>query len=318
MDQITIIVPIYQVEQYLRECLNSIVAQTFQDFVCILVDDGTKDSCNIIADEYAAKYPQIFTVIHQQNMGLSGARNTGIAMAKTKYIMFLDADDVAEPNFCKTLFEAIELYDADIVECGFCEFYSDGREVFVKPIMKGSTLVRENPLCMMDYTITAWNKIYKRALFDDVRYPVGLIYEDTGTTPLLMARSNKVASISDSLVRYRQHKNSIMASLDERIFHLYDIAKVLLDDKEFAKFPQIQEAHIILRMKSLVSKLCQSGADDKEIKAVYIWLHNWNPKWKQNRIWRNNAKTSLKSRIFYWIFNMGNPIILKKIFKRGK
>ena len=318
MTQITIVIPIYQVEQYLPACLDSIVAQTFKDFICILVDDGTKDRCNEIADEYAAVYPQIFTTVHQKNMGLSGARNTGIAMAKSKYIMFLDSDDVAEPDFCKALYEAIERYDADIVECGFVEFYPDGREVRVHPVLKGSYQVHENPMCMMNFTITAWNKIYKRSLFDDVRYPLGLIYEDTGTTPLLMARSERVASISDCLVRYRQRENSIMASLDKRIFQLYNIATGLIEDQEFSKFPEIQEAHVMLRMKSLVSKLCQSDADDQEIRDVYNWLRQWNPRWNQNEIWKNGNSRSLKLRIFRWLFSTGNPTILRKMFKRGK
>lgn len=318
MAQITIVIPIYQVEQYLPACLDSIVAQTFQDFSCILVDDGSKDRCNQIADEYAAAYPQMFAVVHQKNIGLSGARNTGIAMAKSKYIMFLDSDDVAEPDYCKALYEAIERYDADIVECGFTKFYPDGREMPVRPTLKGCHHVQEEPMCMMDYTITAWNKIYKLSLFDEVRYPLGLIYEDTGTTPLLMARSEKVASIPDCLVRYRQRENSIMASLDKRVFHLYDIARVLLEDRMFSKYPEIQEAHIVLRMKSLVSKLCQSGAEDQDIKAVYNWMKQWNPRWNQNRIWKSSTAKNPKMQVFRWLFSTGNPAILRKIFRKSK
>lgn len=318
MAEVTIVIPIYQVEQYLPACLDSILAQTFRDFKCILVDDGSKDRSGQIADEYAANHPQCFTVVHQKNMGLSGARNTGIEMADTKYIMFLDSDDVAEPDFCKLLYEAIVQSDADIAECGFTKFYPSGREIPVSPSLKGCHFVQDAPMCMMDYTMTAWNKIYKLSLFRDVRYPLGLIYEDTATTPRLLARSEKVASIPNCLVRYRQRENSIMATLDERIFHLYDIAELLLADPELSKFSEIQEAYVILRIKSLVSKLCQCNANTQKIKDAYTWLKQWSPHWQKNRIWIGLAAGNIKMKLFHWLFATGNPTIQKLVFRKGK
>ncbi|MDE6447932.1 MAG: glycosyltransferase, partial [Muribaculaceae bacterium] len=120
--KISIIVPIYKVERYLPECLDSIIRQTFTDWECILVDDGSPDNCGKICDEYAARDPR-FRVIHQKNGGLSAARNSGISIAKAQYIGFVDSDDWIEAEMFQTLYNLIRQDDYDMAQVGIFNEY---------------------------------------------------------------------------------------------------------------------------------------------------------------------------------------------------
>lgn len=321
MKKITLIVPVYQVEAYLAECLDSIVNQDFKDFICILVNDGSKDGSAKIMEQYRERYPDLFRIINQENRGLSGARNTGIDITDTEYIAFLDSDDVALPNFLSSLYEVATRENADIVESGYIRFYEDGRaEQIIRPDIKGKTVVRENPFVLCKFTAVAWNKLYKTSLFTEsgVRYPLGLIYEDCGTTPLLLARSRTVYSIDEPLIRYRQRQGSITAQLNKKILHLYDLADIIRQDEGLAAYPDYRDALVILRMESLIMKLSFVTGQRDEVKKAYRYLKDWNPKWRRNVVWRRLTSTSAKSVLFRTIFSMENPYLLEKIMQRKK
>ena len=113
MNKVSVVVPIYKVEKYLRRCIDSILAQTYKNIEVILVDDESPDKCGLICDEYAKKYPFV-KVIHQKNMGLSGARNSGTKVAGGDYVTFVDSDDFVTPDYVEYLLSLITLYDADV------------------------------------------------------------------------------------------------------------------------------------------------------------------------------------------------------------
>lgn len=213
---ISIIVPIYKVEQYLRACLDSISSQTYQNFEAILVDDGSPDLCGAICDEYAEKDPR-FRVIHQKNAGVSAARNIGIEKSHGEYIMFVDGDDYISAAMCEQLATALELSQADIVICGFWVVES-GKKWRVsreqKRIINGKEAVIQyfagsgaNDLS------TVWNKLYKRSIFNQepaLRFPVKELYEDEFLSYKLLYRAEKIVQIPESLYYYRQRINSAM------------------------------------------------------------------------------------------------------------
>lgn len=210
----SVIVPVYNVEPYLRECIDSVLSQTYRDFELILVDDGSPDNCGAICDEYAAKDDRI-RVIHQEQSGVSVARNAGLDAARGEYIAFVDSDDWIFPNYLSYLMRAIEENQADISVVGFQRFAdeppsADSIAYSVKNIKTGIES------CFMLYTdegvvyTIPCGKIYRAALFTDIRYPIGRIHEDEATTYKLLYKARKVVALDATLYCYRVNPESIM------------------------------------------------------------------------------------------------------------
>lgn len=218
--KLSIIVPVSKVEPYIRRCVDSILAQTFTDFELILVDDGSPDNCPAICDEYAVKDHRV-KVIHKKNGGLSDARNAGLDIAQGEYIGFVDSDDWILPDMYRTLTEKIEAHDADICAIGFCELDRNG-EVLVTNAVREPLLVlnREDfigqffPDNKYFMAVCVWNKIYKRDLFQTIRFPRGVIYEDTFVQLPILDLCQRVAVIGDVGYCYRMERpESIMNGL---------------------------------------------------------------------------------------------------------
>ena len=202
---VSIIVPIYNVEQYISKCIESILAQTYRDFELILVDDGSTDMCGKICDEYAKQDSRVH-VIHQENKGVSAARNAGISLAKGEYIMFVDSDDFITENMLEKMHDCIAESGSDIAICGINNFL-DGAETEDKSQMNdiSTKTISGRDACLSIYRmdgrvpVMAWGKLYKSELFTDIRYPVGRIQEDDGTTPKLLYRAKMVSIIDNEM-----------------------------------------------------------------------------------------------------------------------
>ena len=216
---ISVIVPVYNVEKYIRDCLDSIVRQSFTAFEVILVDDGSTDNSSIICEEYA-KQDVRFVVVHKSNGGLSDARNVGLEHANGQYIVFIDSDDKVSEDYLQVLINAIIDNDADMVCCSFEEF-QDEDSIDLKPtnntynfeLMDGKTACELYYGMTWTICINAWAKLYKRELFDAIRFPKGRVYEDQGTTPKLWFLSKKIVHISEAkLYKYRVRNGSISRS----------------------------------------------------------------------------------------------------------
>ena len=215
---LSVIVPIYKVEQYLDRCVQSILNQGFDRMEIILVDDGSPDRCGRMCDEYACQYDMI-KVIHKENGGLSDARNAGIRIAKGKYIACIDSDDYIKPGMFSNLCKVLEENDADIAICGFDMVFQDG--VVNRYAYKEEVLPAVEAICKMifDRTISfsAWNKIYKRSLFMNMEYPVGLLYEDYYLTPRLLMESSVVVVTDEVFYEYCIRNDSIMGESNRKI-----------------------------------------------------------------------------------------------------
>lgn len=209
---VSIIVPIYKVEKYLRKCIDSILSQSFCDFELILVDDGSPDNCPKLCDEYALKDERI-RVIHKENGGLSDARNAGIKIAQGKYIGFVDSDDYIAPDMYKTLYELAEKHTADIAVCDAVLVSEDQEAAFtdsesIQVFNKEQALVAN--IYERKINVNAWNKLYRRELFAKIRYPKGMLYEDLATTYKLIDLSQKVVYTKAKKYAYLQRSGSIM------------------------------------------------------------------------------------------------------------
>ena len=210
---VSVIVPAYNIEHFLPNCLDSILSGTYDNYEIIVVDDGSSDETGKICNQYEKRFSKI-RIIHQENAGLSVARNTGIKAAKGKYLAFIDGDDLVSPNFLLDLANIAELIPADIVECGYLEFSnnppksSGGQDLLVKTRREATAdlLVGQENL-----DIVTWNKLYDRELFKEIKFPANELHEDNLTTYKLFAAAVRIAVIDKELYYYRKRGGSIMA-----------------------------------------------------------------------------------------------------------
>ena len=215
MPLISVIVPVYKVEPYIRRCIDSILSQSFTDFELILVDDGSPDNCPAICDEYVLKDNRVH-VIHQKNGGLSAARNTGVdwvfANSNSQWIGFVDSDDWIHSQYLEMLSAAVIENNAEASAC----LYSFENECIQKPKIEKAnckSYVFEDFFCLRQNglnTIIACGKLYKKELFINKKYPVGKINEDLFITPRVLYECNQIVVLDVVLYYYFQSDNSIM------------------------------------------------------------------------------------------------------------
>ncbi|MDU5335237.1 glycosyltransferase family 2 protein [Enterococcus sp.] len=211
MCEISIIVPVYNVEKYLRKCVESILNQTFKDFELILVDDGSPDNSGAICDQYAKRDARV-RVIHKENGGLSSARNAGIEIAKGKYLGFVDSDDYIAEDMYEVLFNQIIAYNANISTIEMIDVY-ENRVTKVSNKKKVQLINQKDAIkAVLDSTdifAYAVNKLYQKELFDKVRYPEGKIVEDAFIIMDLLLQCDRVVSNTEQKYFYYRRNDSI-------------------------------------------------------------------------------------------------------------
>lgn len=215
MAEVSIIVPVYQVEKYIRQCIDSILAQTFTDFELILVDDGSKDRSGQICDEYAGMDKRV-KVIHQKNSGAAAARNSGMDQAVGDYFLFVDSDDYVVPTMVECLYEKVVKEKADIAVCNYLYFFENDREKDFSTSIKSEVLPgteifynRKNERNYGIWTVV-WNKLYRKETVGKVRFRFGRYFEDEFWANDIYQMDIKVVTIPECLYYYRQHDESTM------------------------------------------------------------------------------------------------------------
>ena len=249
MSQITIILPVYNVEKYLPQCLDSIINQTFKDFECICVNDGSTDSSLSILQEYASRDNRI-KIINQKNGGSSVARNTGIKNVNTKYITFIDSDDWIAENYLEILYNKIEETNADIVRASYKFYFQEEnsyKSAKIREIHKINTNSNIERLYKGYAGAFVWAKIYKTSLIKDnnIWFYEGFTAEDCPFSSLVYLYSKKIIFISDELLFYRKYGLSITAKdnqkqmtddFDNFITLTKELQKRNFTDKEIKEF----------------------------------------------------------------------------------
>lgn len=234
MKKLSIIIPVYGVEQYLRKCVDSLMNQDMDNYEIILVDDGSPDECPQICDSYVAAHKNI-QVVHRKNGGLSAARNSGIEVARGEYIMFVDSDDYIEPNVLKGLMEQVERDKLDVLRY---------RLQYVNPQYEVYNPYKSDPFKGNDYSkiptdgvsflnarmntqCYAWAFILKRELLDGCIFTPGIYFEDTDWTPRMLVRAKRVASTETVVYNYLMREGSITKAINR------GKQKKVLDDKMY-------------------------------------------------------------------------------------
>ncbi len=270
---ISVIVPVYNVEAYLGRCVDSLLAQTYENLEIILVDDGAKDWSGKICDEYAAKDPRI-RVIHKENGGLSSARNAGLDVARGEYLAFADSDDWVEPGAYEAMLKLALERDVKLVCAGRYDVESatgEKRKGLCPPeteVISGQELVHR--IFLWDNVDSAaWDKLYHRSLFRQIRYPLGKIVEDVPVTYRIALDAGKAAMLDMPVYNYFHRPGSITAApVSEKTFHFSQHTEQIYNQIR-QSCPELTEEARYLRVRSLVHNLWSLDMAGKEAKAVY-------------------------------------------------
>lgn len=237
---VTVIIPVYNVASSIHRCLNSILAQTYQNLEIILIDDGSTDASGAICDEFARNDRRI-KVIHQDNRGLSGARNVALNIATGDFVAFVDSDDSVAPDLIQRLIELRNQFSTKIAICSFQEIVESAKPRPESPPQPDKSVQISNAqarsasttatlidmLCDRGFTVSAWGKLYARDLFQNIRFPEGKLYEDVGTTYKLILLCDQIAISPAPLYNYYQTPDSIT----QRGFSLQKLDLITLTDQ---------------------------------------------------------------------------------------
>lgn len=212
MHTLTVIVPVYNVEKYIHQCVDSLLAQDYPAMEILLIDDGSPDGCPQICDDYAKKDSRV-RVIHQKNQGIAETRNVGVREARGEYIGFVDSDDYILPGMFSSMMECVEKdSDTDLVVCDYNTFYDDNYDQQTTHHQEINTnrpveIIRDEFL-VDRYPSFMWDKIYRKTLFDGITIPKGIPYEDLYVLAPIIAKAKKVVHIPEAFLCYRLHGSS--------------------------------------------------------------------------------------------------------------
>lgn len=253
-DLISVIVPVYNTERYLKRCIKSILNQTYTNWELLLINDGSVDNCGEICRSYAMKYSNKVRYYERRHRGLSETRNFGIEHAKGEYLYFLDSDDYCESILLEKTYEQLSEKNADMVVFGYVihrgqhiqkfQYGRSGRltqEEFFNSVLQNDRI--GNYIC---------TKLFRKDLFEEIRFPAGEIFEDVSTTYKLVLKSKRIFVINDCFYHYIKHENSLTETLDEKgvmqLYHAVTIRNQVIDDA----FPSLWEKSVCNEMKYFI------------------------------------------------------------------
>lgn len=316
---LSVIIPVYKVEAYLRQCVESVLNQTYRNLEVILIDDGSPDGCPGICEEYAARDPRV-RVIHQENRGIAATRNVGLDAATGELITFVDSDDWTKPHMYETMVRMLLEKDLDMVICGadriddgvvlerLGRYFEDGAVVDPKEVFA---------LCMQDKILAhCWNRLGRRHCLKPVRFPEGKIYEDVYASPMPFAYAVRpVGFLHEPLYCYRHNRQGITAtaSLREPV-HVFWARKSLMDyARDHA--PELEDA-CLARVVSIGVHACNLAAVHTELETGEIVGF-----FRENRkaVFRSHAVAfSLKLRVWLLIYMKPVYTAVYRLFRKGE
>lgn len=309
MPKVSLIIPVYNVENYIEKCLNSVVNQTLKDMEVIIVNDGSKDLSKQKIQKYLEKYPWI-KYLEKENGGLSDARNYGMPYATGKYIAFLDSDDYVEETMYEEMYNIAEKENADMVDCDFVWEYPNRKRKDIGEIYKNKKEMIEK--CR----VVAWNKIIKREILEKtkIKFPVGLRYEDMEFFYKLVPYINKVSFIKKCFVHYVQRENSIANTQNVRTKEIFIILdNVISYYKEKGLYDEYRDELEYIYVKFLlcsslkrISKIAEKKERKQAQKETWDNINKKFPNWRKNPI--------IKKKNFKNLYIKSNNKVTFKIY----
>lgn len=305
---ISVIIPIYNVEQYLPECIESVLRQTYKNLEVILIDDGSGDRSGMICDEYAMKDDRI-VVIHQENQGISKVRNKGVEESKGEYLFWVDSDDYVDKTIIETLYQNLIQHEADMSICNYTQgseraysFENGAEKVEIFGCEKGLELIYESHHYSFIMALS-WAKLIKKSLYKDLKYPNGKIFEDIYMSHKLISRCDKIVYTNQVMYYYYQWPESILGkklyvekldylgAFEERIrfFHKLDLPEL----KEKAR---VQYLHALMWEYSRAKDILRNKDMVKHIKKEYRKYYTFGTE-------NENVKHETKAYMFQFYFS---------------
>ena len=323
---VSVIIPVYKVEQYLDQCIDSIVHQTYKDLEIILVDDGSPDNCPQICDQWAKMDPRI-KVYHKSNGGLSDARNVGVQLCTGEYICFVDSDDWAEPMMVESMLSACIANNTLIAVCGRYDYFEEkkDRRISKCPVADEAVHSVEFASKMLkgnNCDSSACSKLYHKSVWGKVCFPVGRIYEDVAVLYRVILSVPRVSTVKLPLYNYRRRLGSIVQSdFSEKLFdYPYNTRKMLADVKR--NYPELYEEACWAHTKALLRVLDKLSRTDRktyrryreEFRALQKELNSLKIVWKSSAIFSSNDR--IYNRIYANRFLSRCVGIIRRLLKR--
>lgn len=311
---ISVIVPVYKVEQYLIKCVNSVIAQTYSNIEIILIDDGSPDKSGEICDSLAKQDHRI-RVIHKSNGGLSSARNAGIDIAKGEYIGFVDSDDSIEPYMYEELLNLINSEKTKLAVCAVNYVFENGKKLNKPLLGRNCTFDFDHAIIEMNthriFDMAAWSKLYHKSLFDNLRFPLGKLSEDYYIMFKIFDRAQSISYLDMPCYNYLQRRNSITRNIKINHDHEYAAREQMryLDEK----YPELK----------VVSHTSYASAA-LTVFDFYIKNNVPCPKEKlrhfcevvsQNKKYIEQADYLSKNKKIQFLLFLINPILYKILFR---
>jgi len=310
--KVSIIVPIYNVEQYLAKCIESLIQQTYQNIEILLVNDGSKDNSEKIMQEYSDKDNRI-VCLNKVNGGLSDARNYGLKHATGQYCLFIDSDDWLAEHAVEACVNKVNQTGAEVVAFDMIYVYPD-RETFATGGNFDVLSFKENPEVVL-INNSACNKMFKTALFENIEFPKGLWYEDLATIPIVLSKASSVAKVNDGLYYYLQRESSIAHTINSKVFDIYKAIRMVENAFEntslSVQIPKLYVEHGL----NLTTIRIINDADDviKYWKMNNQHLDEYFPSW---RTYKSFEGYSMKSKLIFWLLQHDLFQIVKILYRR--
>ena len=306
--KVSVIIPVYNVENYLKDCLDSVVTQTYKNIEIIIIDDGSTDKSGEICKKYEAEYQNI-KYIFQKNQGLSAARNTGLDACMGEYVYCLDSDDFIASNSIDVMVREIKKNGVDIVATGFLVINEERKYENDEIVSAEFHRETSKEFYLQIISNHACGKLYKRGLFDGVRYPVGQNYEDVATTHKLFYKANKITYTDEGFYYYRIRKGAITQTPTEK--NITDFIKSYESVKNFYPIQHSKEIdyYLMTILYNIYSRLSRSDESLKKKYSAYI-----------NKEFREFDKVSLREylgapmTLKLYLYKLGLASLFMKVF----
>ena len=293
MTKVSVIVPVYNVYDYLTKCLESLVNQTLDDIEILVINDGSPDDSQNIIDIYSKKYPNKVKAFIKENGGLSDARNYGLQRASGEFISFVDSDDYLKRDTLEKMYNYALDNNLDLVVCDTINVYSNNHEKLIKSNLHYS----DNDIC--NYLISppmACTRLYKREIFDDLKFKKGILYEDLYLTPSLVLKTKKIGFLEEGLYYYLQRDGSIMKQKEFNpklldIFYVLDYNYKNLKDEYFAEIEYMYITHLL---RTATLRFLNYADTQKYLEKIVETIKLRFPHWRKNKYLK---KSSFKLRL---------------------
>ncbi len=299
MKKVSVIVPVYNMEKYLIQCMDSLVNQTLDDIEIIFINDGSSDKSLDLIKEYKKHYSNKIKIIDQENAGISVARNNGIKIATGKYIGFVDSDDFVDLNMFEHLYSEIEKTKSDIVVCNYKKYYqSDDNYININVVKNiNSTNIYEDTTLINSIDYGPCNKLYKKSLFDGIEFPVNKKYEDLNAILKIFLKANKISKINEFLYFYRINENGETLTVNKRVNDIvYILSDLIAYCKKSEKYNLLEyELRKMCLDKLFYYLILSYQLNDKQYiidfrKCIIEFLNTNFKSWKKYFIFKSNFR----------------------------